>query len=79
MVRCDHCDRVTKIYKDEIDFDTTSYDHGDNCMGEEIETYFDEEIECSHCGHNMRLRISGFEYPIGCYNNDSNFAVKNTT
>lgn len=67
---CNRCGRTTTIYKDEIDFYTTSYDYGENGMGDEIETYSDGEIECSNCGQNMRLHISGFEYPIGCYNNE---------
>lgn len=67
---CGRCSRTSTINKDEIDFYATSYDHGENGMGDEIETYCDGEVECSHCGYNMRLHISGFEYPIGCYNNE---------
>lgn len=69
-VRCNNCGRVTTVYKDEIDFYTTSYDHGENCMGEEIGYYSDGKIECCYCGQNMKLHISGFEYPIGAFDSE---------
>lgn len=65
---CNRCGRTLTIDKNEIDFYTTSYDHGENGMGDEIEYSFEEEVECCHCGYNIGVRILGSEYPVEAFN-----------
>lgn len=71
VIRCDSCGDVIVLDKDSFEFETYSYDHGENAMGEEIEYVIQDEIVCS-CGHRVSLRISGFEYPVGAFNYESN-------
>lgn len=67
FIRCDRCGCVIGIHKDEIEFETYGYDHGENGMGDEIEYRNDGVIECENCGNEISFRISGFEYPIGAF------------
>lgn len=68
FICCDRCRKVTRIHKEDFDFETYVYDHGENRMGEEIEFRHDGYIECDHCGNEISFRISGYEYPIGAFN-----------
>ena len=70
-IKCDACQRTIIIDKQMIDFESFSYDHGENAMGEEIEYVFQDEIECT-CGNIISFRISAYEYPVGAYNYDDN-------
>lgn len=71
VIRCDSCGEIIVLDKDNFEFETYSYDRGENAMGEEIEYVIQDEIVCS-CGHRVSFRISGFEYPIGAFNYESN-------
>lgn len=31
-----------------------------------------EECDCEECGNNIKYRISGYEYPVGCFNYEDN-------
>lgn len=68
FIRCDRCGKVTGIHKEDFDFKTYVYDHGENRMGEKIEFRHDGYIECDHCGNEISFRISGYEYPVGAFN-----------
>ena len=43
-------------------------------MGEEIEYVIQDEVECD-CGNTISFRISGFEYPVGAFDYESNEIV----
>lgn len=71
LIKCDDCDNEMKICRDDFDFESCSYDHGDNGMGDEIEYYCNENISCSKCGRKINIKISGYEYPVGAFNNET--------
>lgn len=68
FIRCDRCGKVTGIHKEDIEFETNVYDHGDNGMGEEIEYWHDGYMECDRCGNEISFNISSYEYPVGAFN-----------
>lgn len=68
FIRCGRCGRVIGIHKEDIEFDSYTYDHGENSMGEEIEFIHDGGIECEDCGNHISFRIAGYEYPTGAFN-----------
>ena len=68
FIRCKHCGCVFGIHKDEIEFESYVYEHGENGMGDEVEYRYDSVIECRNCGNEICFRISGFEYPVGAFN-----------
>ena len=55
FIRCGRCGKVTGIHKEDFDFESYVYDHGENGMGEEIEYRHDGYIECDHCGNESPL------------------------
>lgn len=67
FIRCGSCGKVTGIHKEDVDFESYVYDHGDNSMGEEIEFHHKGYIECAQCGSGISFRISGYEYPVGAF------------
>lgn len=71
VIRCDACSEIIVLDKNDYDPETYSYEHGENAMGEEIEYIFQDEIVCS-CRNRISFRVSGFEYPIGAFNFESN-------
>ena len=68
IIRCGRCGKIIGIHKEDIEFESYIYDHGENGMGEEIEYWHDGYIVCDHCGNKISFRISGYEYPIGAFN-----------
>lgn len=66
-IRCKECGCITEIPREEIEFESFVYDHGDSGMGEEIEYSYDGCVECSYCRNTISFGISGFEYPIGAF------------
>ena len=68
FIRCEQCGRIIGIHKEDFDFESYVYDHGENGMGEEIEYRHDGFIECDGCGNEISFRISGYEYPVGAFN-----------
>lgn len=68
FIRCGRCGKITGIHKEDFDFESYVYDHGDNRMGEEIEFRHEGYIKCDQCGNEISFRISGYEYPIGAFN-----------
>lgn len=71
FIRCDRCGKITRIRKEDFDFESHVYDRSENGMGEEIEYWHDDNIECDHCGNEISFRISGYEYPVGAFNNEA--------
>lgn len=67
FIRCECCGCVFGVHKDEIEFESYGYDHGENGMGDEVEYRHDGVIECENCGNEISFRISGFEYPVGAF------------
>lgn len=51
FIRCGRCGKITGIHKEDFDFESYVYDHGDNRMGEEIEFRHEGYIECDQCGN----------------------------
>lgn len=37
IIRCGRCGKIIGIHKEDIEFESYIYDHGENGMGEEIE------------------------------------------
>lgn len=68
FIRCEQCGRIIGIHKEDFDFESYVYDHGENGMGEEIEYRHNGFIECDGCGNEISFRISGYEYPVGAFN-----------
>ena len=68
FIRCEQCGRIIGIHKEDFDFESYVYDHGENGMGEEIKYRHDGFIECDGCGNEISFRISGYEYPVGAFN-----------
>lgn len=73
-IRCRSCGSMIRLDKNSFDFETYSYDHVENAMGEEIEYVIQDEVECD-CGNTISFRISGFEYPVGAFDYESNEIV----
>jgi hypothetical protein len=71
LVRCDECGGIIRICRDDIDFEISSYDHGENGMGDETEYYCGFSAICGNCGSEIDIRISGYEYPAGAFNYES--------
>lgn len=69
FICCGRCRKVIEIRKEEIEFETYVFDHGEHGMGEEIEYLHEGYIECDHCGNEIFFKISGNEYPIGAFDN----------
>lgn len=70
-VRCNECGEVQIIDQDFFDDDWSSYDHGDNAMGEEIDHCFIAEVDCANCGNSLRVETRCSEYPAGAFNYDT--------
>lgn len=68
FIRCGRCRKVIGIHKEEFDFESYVYDHGENGMGEEIEYWHEGGILCEYCGNEITFKISGYEYPVGAFN-----------
>ena len=68
---CDTCGKKITIWRDDLDVDVSSYDHGENGMGEEIIYTIEHEIECPCCENVISFTITGNEYPVGAYDYDS--------
>ena len=48
-IHCRNCGKVITIDTDDLYVETSSYDRGENCMGEEITYDVDHEIDCPFC------------------------------
>lgn len=70
---CDFCGEEISISSDDLDANTSSYDHGENGMGEEIIYTIEHEEVCS-CGNVIAFTITGCEYPVDAYDYD-NFEI----
>lgn len=68
LIRCQKCGEEIKIHKDEFSFETYSYDHGENGMGEEIEFRTEHTFKCDNCHNSISLSLFGSEYPAGAFN-----------
>ncbi len=66
-IRCNRCNDVIKLYKDEIDFTECVNRNSDDDMGEEIEFHHHSYIRCRNCGNKITLDILGREYPAGAF------------
>lgn len=68
VIKCRSCGEIIVVSKDNYDYDTYSYDHGENGMGDEIQYTLQDEIFCPECGNVISFSASGYEYPVGAFN-----------
>lgn len=70
VIKCDSCDDVIVVRKDEIDWDWdwegVSTDERE--MGEEIEYEHEESFECDN-GHTVTVKFTIWEYSAGFIDN----------
>ena len=69
-IRCNKCGKIITIDKEEIDFESCVYEHGENGMGEETEFRHKGCIKCDKCSNEISFTIFGWEYPAGAFNNE---------
>lgn len=69
VIQCEECGNIIVIKKEYLDAETSSYERQ---MGPEIVYDIYEECDCEECGNNIKYRISGYEYPVGCFNYEDN-------
>lgn len=60
-IRCDKCCKVIHLSIDDYDFDTCSFDHDENGMGDEIEYFILDEVTCDEC-EDFDLDVAEAEY-----------------
>lgn len=60
IIRGEECGNIIVIKKEYLYAETSSYERQ---MAPEIVYDIYEE-----CGNNIKYRISGYEYPVGCFN-----------
>lgn len=70
-VRCRRCNEIITVFTDDLEVDVSTYDHGENGMGDETIYDIQHDIECPECGTGIRISITGNEYPVGAYDYDS--------
>ena len=73
IVKCNECGYEQIIDSDFFDDDPSSYDHGDNAMGEEIDHLFIAEVDCDICRNSLRVEARCSEYPVGAFNYDTEY------
>ena len=64
VVKCDQCDDIVVIRKDEIDWDWESVSSDEGDMGERIEFEHVEYLDCDN-GHSITVTFRLWEYPLG--------------
>lgn len=69
-ISCNTCGNVFRVSKFDLEFETSIYDHGDNCMGEEIDYLIEHSINCPYCNTEIAFKIFGSEYPIGAFDSE---------
>ena len=69
VIQCEECGNTIVIKKEYLDAETSSYERQ---MGPEIVYDIYEECDCEECGNKIKYRISGYEYPVGCFNYEDN-------
>lgn len=70
-IRCHECGEIITIFAEDLDVEVSSYDHGENGMGDEAIYDIRHDIECPECGNKIEISITGNEYPVGAYDYDS--------
>lgn len=70
-IRCEHCNNILYMSKDDFDPEVSSYDHGENAMGVELDYLIEYQYECPYCKNSISFEIFGSEYPYGAYDSDS--------
>ena len=65
VIQCEECGNSIVIQKEYLEPECSSYERG---MGAEIAYDIYEECDCEVCGNHINYRISGYEYPVGCFN-----------
>lgn len=69
-VRCRRCHEIITVFADELEVEVSSYDHGENGMGDETIYDIQHDMECPECGADISIHITGNEYPVGAYDYD---------
>lgn len=69
VIQCEECGNRIVIQKEYLEPECSSYERG---MGAEIVYDIYEECDCEVCGNHINYRISGYEYPVGCFNYEDN-------
>ena len=67
VIKCDDCDDVIVLRKDEIDWDWEAVSSDEREMGEEVEFEHVEYLECKN-GHTITVTFKVWEYPVGIFN-----------
>lgn len=67
VIKCDACDDIIVVRKDEIDWDWESVSSDEREMGEEIEFEHEEYFDCDN-GHEVKVTFKLWEYPVGMIN-----------
>ena len=64
VARCEECDDIITIRKDEIDWEWEGVSIEEREMGQEIQYEHEEYLECEN-GHSLTIRFIIWEYPAG--------------
>ena len=64
VARCEECDDIITIRKDEIDWEWEGVSIEEREMGQEIQYEHEEYLECEN-GHSLTIRFIIWEYPVG--------------
>ena len=67
VVKCNECDDLIVVRKDEIDWDWEAVSSDEREMGEEVEYEHVEYLECDK-GHEVIVSFRIWEYPVGMFN-----------
>lgn len=67
VVKCEECDDIITIRKDEIDWEWEGVSVEEREMGEEVRFEHEEYVECEN-GHSLTIRFIIWEYPAGVIN-----------
>lgn len=71
LISCENCNKKIFIACNELELDSeSSYDRGENSMGEETIFCFLLEKKCPRCGNHIKIEVERSEYPVGAYNFD---------
>ena len=65
LIQCNKCGNIIKIDKDELDYESSSYERN---MGPEVMYEFYGDYDCPECTNQIKFTIYGSEYPIGAFN-----------
>lgn len=68
---CENCQKDFEVFSDEMDFEWESNGVCERSMGIEKEYISNAACTCPHCGSEVNLIFSVWEYPVGAFNYQS--------